>query len=384
MQQHIERAWQHLENGEFQAASAIHRQFATDTPEAPAVVALGAALLAAQGKPEAAIAQLMRAVDLVQSGPATAPATGPATGPAKDPATGPATTPTTGPATGPAKDPATGPATETDVVVQYLLDIAELQLYALDDPEAAIDTCQRILDIATEDEELIEAVLLESESYLALGDHDDQVRELLQELDGCSIDDPAILCRAGDQYAIIGDSDDAARCFARAIDIDENCADAHHGLGLVCQTQGRTDEQVRAWLRVRQLDIAGPRPPWQLSEGAIEAIVDGALAELPDEVRALLGNVPIFLEDAPDEPLIREGIDPRLLGLFSGQPLPHQSHIVDGQSPTLERIQLFTRNLERACASPEQFSEELRITVLHETAHFFGLEDNDLDDLGLG
>lgn len=363
LSERIERAWQLLTNGDGDGACALHAQLQAQAPDVPSVIGLGAALLAASGDPEGAIAELLRAAERVQETQSAR-----ASSPER----------TSEP---PLADP---PESPQESGVRYLLDAAELQLYALDDPDAAIESCQRALDLAMEDDELIDGVLIEAESYLALGDHDDEARALLAELDGCSIDDPAVLCRAGDHYAIMGDIEDAGRCFEAAIAIDADFADGHHGLGLVREAQGRTADQVRAWLRVRELDLAAERPPWQLSESALDEVVDSALAELPDEVRSRLGNVPIFVEDAPDEELVRSGIDPRLLGLFSGQPLPHQSHIVDGQQPTLERIQLFARNLERASASPEHFRAELRITVLHETAHFFGLEDDELDALGLG
>lgn len=347
-------AWDLLERGDRDAADALWQALCSEAPDAPSVVGLGAALLASAADPEGAVRELLRAAALAEAQERDA------------------------------TDSEPTPDSPLGNSVRFFLDAAELQLYALDDPGAAIESCQRALDLASDDDELIEGVLLEAESYLVLGDSDDLVRELLAELEACSIDDPNALCRAGDQYAIMGDLEQAARYFSDAVALDDGFAEAHHGLGLVYEVQGRTDEQVQAWLRVREIDMTEPRPEWQLSDEAIEEVVDSALSELPDDVRALLGNVPMFIEDAPDEQLIRDGMDPRLLGLFSGQPLPHQSHIVDGQQPTLERIQLFSRNLERASVGPRQFRDELRITVLHETAHFFGLDDHELHAIGLG
>ena len=356
LNERVQRVWQLLESGDLDGADDLLETLRSEAPEAPGVVGLGAAMLASAGDAEGAVAELMRAFALTEAA-----------------------------AQAEADAGLDAPSDALSVSgVRFLLDAAELQLYALDLPEAAIESCQRALDLAIDEDALIAGVILEAEAFLSLGDHDDEVRELLAELDGCSIDDPAVLCRAGDQYGLMGDTADARRCFEKALVLEPGHADAYHGLGLVFEVEGKTEDQVKAFLRVRELDLAGPRPPWQLSDEAIEEVVESALAELPDEVRALLVNVPMFVEDMPDEQLIRDGLDPRLLGLFSGQPLPHQSHIVDGQIPTLERIQLFTRNLERASAGPEQFFEELRITVLHETAHFFGLEDPDLDDIGLG
>ncbi len=93
--------------------------------------------------------------------------------------------------------------------------------------------------------------------------------------------------------------------------------------------------------------------------------------------------MPILVEDFPSEHLVREGLDPRLLGLFTGTPLPSKS-VLEGQPHSPDSAVLFLRNLEAACATREELEEEIRITILHETAHFFGLDDEDLDAIGLG
>ena len=337
MKTRVEHIWQLLDQGDLDGATESLQKLRRDAPRVPEVVAIGGALLAASGEPEEAVEAFFSAWKLAP-----------------------------------------------EVGARYLIDAAELQLYALDDPEAAIESCVRALDITVNEDELIDAVLLQSEALIGLGDQDERARALLAELDGCSIEEPALLCRAGDQYAVMGDLESAARLFQQAIEIDDSWADAHHGLGLIHEARDEPEAKVSAWLRVRELDLAGARPPWHLSDADIEEQVEEALSELPDEVRLRLVNVPMFVEDAPDVQQVREGIDPRLLGLFSGLPLPYQSTVVDGQVPTLERIQLFARNLERVSQNREHFCHELRITVLHETAHFFGLEDSDLDHLGLG
>ena len=56
----------------------------------------------------------------------------------------------------------------------------------------------------------------------------------------------------------------------------------------------------------------------------------------------------------------------------------------DRLARSLDAIHLFQRNLEAAAGSREELEDEIRITVLHETAHFFGLEDDDLEAIGLG
>jgi len=54
-----------------------------------------------------------------------------------------------------------------------------------------------------------------------------------------------------------------------------------------------------------------------------------------------------------------------------------------GAPPHLENVLLFHRNIERVARSAQEMEEQIRVTLLHETGHFFGLDEEDLADLGL-
>jgi len=92
--------------------------------------------------------------------------------------------------------------------------------------------------------------------------------------------------------------------------------------------------------------------------------------------------VPIVIAELPAEADVDAGLDPRALGLFSGTSYPDQSHL--GGQPGLTQIVLFRRNLERVGGDDDELREEVRVTMLHETGHFFGMDDDDLDGAGLG
>ena len=70
------------------------------------------------------------------------------------------------------------------------------------------------------------------------------------------------------------------------------------------------------------------------------------------------------------------------LGLFNGTAYPDASHL--GGQPGLTQILIFRRNLERMAGSDEELREEIRTTLIHETGHFFGLGDEELEGVGLG
>jgi predicted Zn-dependent protease with MMP-like domain len=101
--------------------------------------------------------------------------------------------------------------------------------------------------------------------------------------------------------------------------------------------------------------------------------VRAALDELPPGLAAALENVAVVVEDEhPD--------DPDLFGLYEGVPLTERSSWDGGRLP--DRITIYRRPLEEECADPRELREEIRITVLHELAHYFGIDEDRLDELG--
>src|SRR5690606_19036080 len=157
-------------------------------------------------------------------------------------------------------------------------------------------------------DDLIDAVLLKSEALVSLGEHDDDAREGLTELEGCTIDDPLSLCRAGEPYLTLGDLAGAERVYVAATELDDERAGGLQGLGMAYETRGGTPRMVEAWLRTREIDMDAPLPPWHLEPDEFEKVAEAALAELPEEVRERLANVPILIDDMPTEDQVRTGI----------------------------------------------------------------------------
>jgi predicted Zn-dependent protease with MMP-like domain len=115
-----------------------------------------------------------------------------------------------------------------------------------------------------------------------------------------------------------------------------------------------------------------------------ESLLDQAIRELPEEFREKLKNIAIMLEDYPsDELLEQEGVpeDETLFGFYEGVPLTER----DSNAPLYpDRILIFQQAIKDACSSPEEIKEELRITLLHEIAHFFGMDDDEVEEAGYG
>src|SRR5690606_41317918 len=101
----------------------------------------------------------------------------------------------------------------------------------------------------------------------------------------------------------------------------------------------------------------------------------------PHEYQEPLGNVLVVLDPRPSRALVEEGFDPRAYGLFEG--LDHGAHLNHAQSTQITRIVLFSTNLCADFPEPEDLMEEVRVTVLHEVGHYFGLDEDDMVRLGL-
>ena len=100
--------------------------------------------------------------------------------------------------------------------------------------------------------------------------------------------------------------------------------------------------------------------------------VRAALDELPPALAASLKNVAVVVEDeSPD--------DPDLFGLYHGVPLPERGDMA-GMLP--DKISIYRIPLEESFPDPAELQEEIRITVLHELGHYFGLDEDQIADLG--
>ena len=114
-----------------------------------------------------------------------------------------------------------------------------------------------------------------------------------------------------------------------------------------------------------------------------EHLVNEAIRELPQEFREKLQNVAIIVEDYPSEELLERmevPEDETLFGLYEGVPLPERGYFDRPLFP--DRVFLFQGAIEDACDSEEEIREEIKITLVHEIAHFFGMDDDYLEEIG--
>ena len=121
----------------------------------------------------------------------------------------------------------------------------------------------------------------------------------------------------------------------------------------------------------------------RLSDEEFDGIVKRALHRLPAEIRRHLDNIVISVRKRPSRQMLREMDIPSgeaLFGIFEGVPLIERSVT----SPPLfpDTILIFQEPLEAACETNEEIEEEIEITVVHEVAHFLGMSEERLAQLG--
>ena len=112
-------------------------------------------------------------------------------------------------------------------------------------------------------------------------------------------------------------------------------------------------------------------------------LVERALEGLPPELAQLLENVAIVVDEWPDysTPLVAEDPEDTLYGLYEGVPLTERGWGYSGVLP--DKITIFRGPLERDF-EPDELEEQVRITVVHEIAHYFGFDEERLEELGYG
>jgi predicted Zn-dependent protease with MMP-like domain len=119
-----------------------------------------------------------------------------------------------------------------------------------------------------------------------------------------------------------------------------------------------------------------------LTRREFEALVDSALRTLPRPFREKLANIAVVVEDwADDETLDEMGIEPpdTLYGLYRGVDLTLRDSSYGNVLP--DTIHIYQGPIEEDCDDPEEMADLVREVVVHEVGHYFGLDDQTMDDI---
>lgn len=121
----------------------------------------------------------------------------------------------------------------------------------------------------------------------------------------------------------------------------------------------------------------------RMSRKRFEALVAEALRGIPLDLRRALDNIEVVVDDRPTPEQLADvdlAPDDVLFGLYQGTPLPERSPMLPYTLPDV--ITIFQGPLEDECATEDEIREEIRRTVIHEIAHYFGIDEDRLAELG--
>jgi predicted Zn-dependent protease with MMP-like domain len=170
----------------------------------------------------------------------------------------------------------------------------------------------------------------------------------------------------------------------RAISVRPGMAEAHDLLSRIHDHLGNAERAREHAAEAQTIDPEEFPPPLEIGDEEFDRLVEASIADLPNEVKKHLEELPVIVEPLPRRELLtaeHPPLTPDLLGLFVGRHLLGRSHSDVPGSPGA--IYLFRRNLLRSSADRDELAKEIRTTVQHEVGHLLGLDEDDLEEWGL-
>jgi predicted Zn-dependent protease with MMP-like domain/Flp pilus assembly protein TadD len=262
----------------------------------------------------------------------------------------------------------------------------ELLIEEFQDFEEALDSCDALLDLTLDPRTEAEVYYLKAKALFYLDDLDGGLFLLRRAI---KVHGEEGIYRAFEGQILfeMGRYEDARYSLERSLALDSASAHALYHQALVLEHLGDPKTAEKLFARAANLAPEIYPLPLRIDRRAFEAAAEEALESLPGEIRRYIANCPVIVHDLPERELVQsENVSPQVLGLFQGIPATEP-----GASPTHgtavvlapDRVLLFRRNLEKIAQSEEDLVEQIQITVKHEIGHFLGLDEEELERLGL-
>ena len=195
-------------------------------------------------------------------------------------------------------------------------------------------------------------------------------------------DQPVYRAFEGQILFELGRYEQSCRVLEHGVSLDPDSSHAVYHLGLVKERMGEPDEALRMYSRANALDATHYPMPQQITDEDFRKAVDEALENLPLSIREYIDDVLIMVEEYPSLELMEaENVSPQILGIFMGVPRTDASY--GEQAADLDRVIIFKGNLEKVCRDREELIEQIQVTVRHEIGHYLGLDEDDMERLGL-
>jgi tetratricopeptide (TPR) repeat protein len=276
---------------------------------------------------------------------------------------------------------------------EALLNAAEVFIHPLADYREALEMCDRALELAETDDELVDALLLKFDALLG-EDRMDDAKALCARFPEGPFENPNHVFLVGRALYEVGDLDRASPLIEQAVKATPGNSEAYYYLGLMRDEQGDRTRATQAFVRARALDLEAPVPEWSLSLDAFEHTVRRVVETLPPHLRQIIRTDEIYVADMPGIEFVIDGVDPRALILLDDispnalssdsmppGPLSSGSSLRGGSmldTPTA-RLFVYQRNLERLAGALESVENELHAALERELSGV--IEEQDLGDV---
>jgi tetratricopeptide (TPR) repeat protein len=265
-----------------------------------------------------------------------------------------------------------------DTYLEAMLNAAEVYIHPLGDFAEAIEMCEQALDLAENDDEIVDALLLKFDALLGKGDFE-EAKALCARFPSGPFENPSHTFLVGRALYEVGDVERAAPLVEEVLKTQPKSSEAWYYVGLIRDERGDTAGATDAFLACRQLDLEMPSPPWTLSKETFEATARSAVAELEPRLAAFLRSGEVYVSDVPGVEVVVDGVDPRALLLLDGVAADAR-----GENPTA-RVIVYQRNVERLAGTVDLILLELKNALEREiTVSFLEPDDAESDaDRGL-
>ncbi|MBW2274462.1 MAG: tetratricopeptide repeat protein [Deltaproteobacteria bacterium] len=278
-------------------------------------------------------------------------------------------------------------ATETDPkFIAAHLNRAELLVEEMGQFELALRGCDELLEGRSELPRLETAIQAEiyyikSKALFYLDDLEGALF-LVRRAIKTAGEQPVYRAFEGQILFELGRFDEARRVLEHGSMIDPDSAHVLYYLGLALERADQPGEAEDAFARANALDTHHYPTPFEISDEDFTASITDALSNLPRSIREYIEGVPVLVEDLPPLSLVTvESVSPQILGIFMG--VPRTEAEVSAADSDVDRVILFKKNLERVSHDRDELIEQIQITVRHEIGHYLGLDEDDMERLGL-
>jgi tetratricopeptide (TPR) repeat protein len=250
-----------------------------------------------------------------------------------------------------------------DTYLEAMLNAAEVCIHPMGEFDDALSLCEQALDLAENDDETVDALLLCFDAHLGKGAID-MAKEVCRRFPKGPFENPSHTFLVGRAFFEIGDIARAAELIETSIQTNAANPDAYYYLGLIRDERGDVAGATEAFLKARELDLEFPAAPWSLSRDTFHVTVDRAIQTLSKEHRDYLRPGEVYLADVPGVEAVVDGVDPRTAVLLDALP-------GDNGNLASARLFVYQNNVERLAGGITGVEREIKAAIEREVTALF-------------